>query len=1208
MERTPEELGTWLRSRRKQLGLSQSQLAELAQVSTRSIREIEHGRVVSPRGRPVLRLIAVLEADTVPGPVHGTEPVRLEVLGPLLLRVAGRPVESGAAKQSSLLALLGLHPGTVVSRDEIVDVLWDGRPPASCLSMVHTHVARLRRLLAGAARREDVSGGVLRHTRTGYALYLDEETSDAARFAALAARISSVTCSPAPSGAPGEAYARAEAALGLWRGGILEGAPSRLREHPSAVALTRLRLSVVQAYADGALAVGRHEDAVRELQKVTDLDQLHEGVHARLMLALAGSGRTAAALHLFTEFRDRLDDQLGLSPGQQVADAHLRVLRMEAPRLPPAPAPASTAACPPPAQLPYDAAFFTGRAGHLAQLDAVFSDAGPGVGRGSAICALTGGAGAGKTALAVYWAHRARDRFPDGQLFVDLRGHSARAPVRPIEALTRFLLALGVVPERIPGTPEAAADLYRTLVAGRRILVVLDNAADAEQVRPLLPGGPDCLVLVTSRDRLAGLAARDGAHRVEVDVLAPEESRLLLLRTLGKARLEAEPEAAADLARACGHLPLALRIAAANLGHAPLRALQEQADELREGDRLTALSVVGDRATAVRTAFDLSYHALEAPVRRMFRLLALLPGPETGLGAAAAVAGTTPREAAGLLERLTAAHLLREHGPGRYRFHDLLALYAAERLRLEETDAARRAASDALYGWLLAAVDRCARLLYPGKQRLPGARADGQDGAWGVDRGDAVPLPEITDADAAMRWLDAELANLAAAVHEAAAEGHPAAWLLADALRGYAWIRKHAVDWTALGEAALAAAEAAGDPLAQAATHNLLGHAHFQQGRTDSAIAHFERLLALAEAAGWLEGAATAHTNLSMVTRLSGRLRRSAEHLERAMELDRRGGLPDGHPVVLGNLGHVLRDLGRLSESLDCLLRSERLPAALDSQYNQIQRQANLGRVRHLLGDPARAARHLRAALAMARRRGDPGSKAYVLRLQASARRDTGDLAGALELAERATGLSDQDVDEYFRAASRVTLGGVLLALGRGPEAAVTYGEALKLARERGALDLEARALLGLASVRHPLDREQAARALAVARHSEYVLVEGEALTVLARGGLQHGEPAVAGAYARRALAVHRGTGHRKGQALALDLLGRAADATGEEDPAPYWREALEIFDVLGAPDAAVVRRRLATAGAGGGSVGTGPAPLAGDRGFPGGPLSPTAD
>ena len=402
-----------------------------------------------------------------------------------------------------------------------------------------------------------------------------------------------------------------------------------------------------------------------------------------------------------------------------------------------------------------------------------------------------------------------------------------------------------------------------------------------------------------------------------------------------------------------------------------------------------------------------------------------------------------------------------------------------------------------------------------------------------------------------------------------------AAPLLADALRGYAWIRKHTVDWTALGQAALAIARAAGEPVAEASMHHLLGHAHVRQGRVGTAITDFEQGLALAEAAGWPEGAAIAHTNLSMVTRLSGRLRRSAEHLERAMELDRQGGLSDGHPVVLGNLAHVLRDLGRLSESLDCLVRAERLPEALDNQYNRIRRQADLGRTRHLLGDPAGATGHLQAALAMARECGDLGGEAYVLRLTASAGRDAGDLGRALELARTATALSDQDVDDYFRAAARITLGGVLLALDRPGEASEAWREALKLARERGAHDLEARSLIALASARRPLDREQAATALDIARRTEYVLVEGEVLTVLARGGLEHGEPAVAADYARQALAMHRRSGHRRGQAQALDLLGRAVDATREEDPAPYWREALEIFDTLGDRHAAAARQRL---------------------------------
>ncbi|MFI1705545.1 ATP-binding protein [Streptomyces griseoruber] len=702
------------------------------------------------------------------------------------------------------------------------------------------------------------------------------------------------------------------------------------------------------------------------------------------------------------------------------------------------------------------------------------------------------------------------------------------------------------------------------------MLVVLDNAADAEHVRPLLPGGPGCVVLVTSRDRLAGLAARDGARRIGVDVLAPEESRQLLSRTLGAARVDADPRAAADLARACGHLPLALRICAANLDHHPGRTLRDQAEELCGGDRLTALSVTGDRATAVRNAFALSYDALEAPARRMFRLLALLPGPETGLAAVAVTAGTTVQEAARLLERLTAAHLLREHRPGRYRLHDLIALYAAERLRLEESEAVRRAACDALYSWLLAAVNRCAYLLYPGmKQLLPGD-------AYGAGSDAVAPLPEVADGTAAIRWLDAELANLSGAVHQAAAAGRPAAWLLADALRGHSWTRKNAVDWTALGQAALAAARAAQQPRAEAAMHNLLGIAYTQQSRPDTAIAHFERFLALAEAAGWPEGAATAHTNLSMVTRISGRLRRSADHLERAMELDRLSGLPDGHPAVLGNLANVLRDLGRLPESLDCFLRAERLPADLDNEHNRLHRQANLGRTRHLLGDPAGATHHLRTALAMARDWGDVGSEAYVLRLTASVRRDAGDLTGALALARTATTLSDQDGDEYFRAAARITFGSVLLALGRHDEAAGAYREALKLARERGAHDLEARSLIGLASLCRPLDREQADEALDIARRTEYRLVEGEALTALARAGLERGEPAVAAGHAHRALIVHRATGHRRRQAQTLDLLGRAVGMTGEEDPAPCWSEALEIFDSLGSPHAATLRQRLA--------------------------------
>lgn len=1215
----PEQLGARLRGRRAQLGLSQPQLAELAGVSTRTIREIERGRARSPHSPSVLRLMEVLGPDTAPEPGDERR-LRLDVLGPLLLQVAGRPAEPGAPKQSALLALLGLHPGTAVSQDEIVDTLWEGRPPASSPNMVHTYVARLRRLLTPATRPEDPPGGLLRRTGTGYVLDLDERGSDAARFTLLTSRaLPSLADGGGEPADRAEAYAQAEAALRLWRGPVLQGMTPGLREHPSAVGLTRLRLSLVQAYADSALAAGTTENAVHELRWTADLEPLHEGVHARLMLALAASGEQAAALGLYTDLRDRLDDQLGVRPGPELTDAHLRVLRMEvpqpsatratvtpapapapapgattspapalapAPAEAPAPAPAEAPAPAPapatpsiarPALLPYDAAFFTGRADQLTGLDGLLPPAGQApAGQsptgGNGVCALTGPAGAGKTALAVHWAHRVRDRFPDGQLFVDLRGHSPEGPVRPAEALTRFLLALGVAAESIPGTPETAADLYRTLAAERRMLVVLDNAVDAEQVRPLLPGGPGCLVLVTSRDRLAGLAARDGARRIGVDVLSPDESRLLLLRTLGAARVDADPRAADDLAHACGHLPLALRIAAANLDHTPWRTLEEQAAELREGDRLTALSVTGDATTAVRSAFDLSYHALDAPLRRMFRLLALVPGPETGLDAAAAVAGLAPAQAAALLERLTAAHLLREHRPGRYRRHDLVALYAAERLRLEESDADRRAASDALYTRLLAATDRCAELLYPGQTRLPGpgsgdsaASGSGTSGPHAEGHGDAAHPPRISDAAEAIRWLDDELPNLAAAIHQAAAETHSASWRLAYTLVGYSWTRKYVVDWGALARAAQAAARAAGEPLAEAAMCNLLAGADLVQGRMEAAIAQFEQMLVFAESADWLDGLAVAHTNLATVTWLVGRLKRSVEHLEHATEIDRRNGMPDGHPVALLALGIALRDLGRLTESLDRLQQSERAPEHLDSRHNRIHTHANLGRTLHLLGDRAQAVHHLATALTMARENGEQDSEAYVLRFQASVHRDTGDLTTALELATTATDLTDRDSEHYYyRSGVRTVLGSVLLALGRAAEADVVYREALKLAEEADADDLRARALIGLAAVTDPPDREQVSRALDIARGTEHLLVEGEALTALARAELLHGAPATAAARAREALAVHRTTGRRRAQAETLDILARAVDATGEEDPAAYRQEAAEIFRTLG--------------------------------------------
>jgi hypothetical protein len=370
----------------------------------------------------------------------------------------------------------------------------------------------------------------------------------------------------------------------------------------------------------------------------------------------------------------------------------------------------------------------------------------------------------------VRWAHRARARFPDGQLYVNLRGYALTPPLRPIEALARFLHALGVGAEEVPADEAEAAAMYRTLLADRRLLVVLDNARHADQVRPLLPASPGCLVLVSSRDRLLGLVARYGARRLTLDVLSPTEAHELLARILGQDRVAAEAAATAELAQMCGLLPLALRIAAANLLDQPGRGIADYVTELSETRRLAGLAVDGDPDATVRTAFDTSYAVLEPDDRRMFRLLGLVPGPEVTAPAAAALADVPLRRAAQLLDRLAGAHLLEPRTPGRFGFHDLLRLYARQGTQQEDEAKVRQEASERLLAWYLHGADGATQLLYPTVVRLPLPAASSH-----------LPVPTFDDRAQALAWLDAERPNLVAAVQHAADHGpRPSAWLLAD--------------------------------------------------------------------------------------------------------------------------------------------------------------------------------------------------------------------------------------------------------------------------------------------------------------------------------------------------------------------------------------------------------------------------------------------
>jgi hypothetical protein len=428
-----------------------------------------------------------------------------------------------------------------------------------------------------------------------------------------------------------------------------------------------------------------------------------------------------------------------------------------------------------------DTAHFIGRTRAIAELDALLT----GPGRPVGAAAIVGMPGVGKTALAVHWAQRVRARFPDGQLFVDLRGYADGAPVRPIEALAGFLRAFDVAAARIPVDLEEAAGLFRTVVADKRVLVVLDNARDANQIQALLPGGPGCLVLVTSRDSLSGLVARAGARRLTLGGLAPDEARLLLGGVLGRERVTS-------------------RVAAANVDARPGRDLESYVDELVRADRLGALGVDGDGDAAVRATFDLSYAALPASTRRLFRLLAVAPGPSFTIDAAAALAGCSRQESAGHLGRLARTHLIDAHAPGRYSLHDLLRLYGRERVDGEDDPNDVAAALANLLAWYRDLANAADRILRPAER--PNFDSPSRD----------VPFH---DEPSALAWFEAEAVNLAAAVEVAAAAHSRLAWQLAAAMYGWLQRRSHRSQWIRLYEAAATAARTAGDPHGEGGGH-----------------------------------------------------------------------------------------------------------------------------------------------------------------------------------------------------------------------------------------------------------------------------------------------------------------------------------------------------------------------------------------------------
>jgi DNA-binding SARP family transcriptional activator len=692
--------------------------------------------------------------------------MRFRILGPLRVRDGAHWISIRAAQQRLVLAVLLIEAGKVISTDRLVDEIWGEQPPGTAAATVRGYVYALRRTLGGGTH------GPLLTRGNGYELAVADDDVDARVFErSVDSGIRAIA-----AGDRGGALTRLSEALALWHGHVLADVPPSATVAAEANRLEQRRLTAMEERLGALLDLGRHAETVDELTRVVAEHPLRERLQGQLVLALHRCGRRAEALATYRRAHRMITDELGVAPGVELRRLHQAVLADE-PHLVAPGRRGGRHHRVTPAQLPGEVTAFTGRELPLRQLDVLLpheddldGDAGSSA---PGIATIVGTAGVGKTALAMRWAHRVRRRFPDGQLYVNMHGHAAGPPMRPIDALARFLSALGVPAEQVPLEVDVAAGLYRSLLADKRILVLLDNVAHSDQVRPLLPGSRGCRVLLTSRDKLGGLVARDGAVPLTLDALDPAESMTLLTRLLGTERVDAEPDAAAALTDLCGHLPLALRIAAANLTARPLHAIADHAARLAGGDRLAALEVEGDPQVAVRAAFDHSYATLPDDAALLFRLLGLVPGTEITAPAAAALAGIPTSRAARLLDRLARGHLVGEHTRDRYTLHDLLRLYAADRAARDGT-LDRRAALNRLYDHYLRGVRAAASRLHPhARPPVPEPTADhtADHAAAHIE---------------ALAWLDAELLNLMAAISHAAAHGpHDMASQLADALRGY---------------------------------------------------------------------------------------------------------------------------------------------------------------------------------------------------------------------------------------------------------------------------------------------------------------------------------------------------------------------------------------------------------------------------------------
>ncbi|MFE9877847.1 BTAD domain-containing putative transcriptional regulator [Streptomyces sp. NPDC005784] len=962
------------------------------------------------------------------GDLHGGADivVELRLLGPVEFAEHGLAREVGPPQRRAVLAALAVDTALPVATDVLITRVWGTEPPDGARRALHAHIARIRRLCEQLGQVDDVRFRLVRRSG-GYVLEAGPEQVDILLFRHLVGRAREVRRSDDVRAS------LLREALGLWRGEPLAGLSgqwaARVRE-----AWRRQHVDVAVGWARLTLRAGDPVTVIGPLGDLLGAYPLVEPLSEGLMRALHAAGRGAEALDCYAALRRRLAEELGSDPSPGLQEVHQAILRGSVspppawptatgaaddatialsftptppePPTPPSSPPTATAQLGElPTQLPMGVRGFTGRQDELAHLDGLLA-ATAGQPRGVVICAVSGTAGAGKTALAVHWARTAQGAFPDGQLYVNLRGFAPGGPVMdPAEALRGFLDAFGVPPSRIPVGLDAQAGLYRSLLTGRRVLVVLDNARDAEQIRPLLPGSPGCMALVTSRNLLTGLAAAEGAHLLALGLLTPDEARDLLTGRLGADRTEAEPSAVREIVDRCAGLPLALAVVAARAAADPGLPLARLAQELRLADsRLDALDG-GEPASQIRAVFSWSYQALRPEAARVFRLIGLHPGPDTALPAAAALAGARPAEIRPLLTELVRGHLLTETAARRYSFHDLLRAYAAELVATHDSEAVRHDATLRMLDHYAHTAHRADVLLTPQPRPVP--LPSHQPGSG--------PM-ELMDHQQAQEWFGGERPVLLAAVHRAAAEGFDAhTWRLASALTTFLDRHGH---WRALAEvqtAALDAARRQGDTAAQADAHRGLGLAHDRLTRRDEARTHYLLALQLFGALGHHAGQARTHQHLARMSAAQQLHQQALSHAHHSLTHYRAADDRAGQSAALNHIGWLHAQLGYQEKALVHCRQALLLAEETGDLNGQAHTWDSLGYIHHRLAQYAQAVDCYQQAVALFHRTGEFHSEAASLvclgdihHACSAPRAAHGAWARALTIADR-LGLADTD-------------------------------------------------------------------------------------------------------------------------------------------------------------------------------------------------------